>query len=94
MSMDAILTTRPISDFRQNQASIMEAMEAGPVVLTQHGRDAAVLMTSDYYNTIVKLLRKYQGYEQISRFLAEMEEPAMRVNLTMFDEELRKRGLT
>lgn len=28
------------------------------------------------------------------RFLAEMEEPTMRVNLTAFEEELRKRGLT
>lgn len=91
--MDLIPTTRPISEFRQNQASIMEAMESGPVVLTQHGKDAAVIMTSEYYNTLIKLLRKYQGYESISRLLADMEEAASRINVEEFDEGLRKRGL-
>ncbi len=91
--MDLIPTTRPISEFRQNQASIMEAMESGPVVLTQHGKDAAVIMTSEYYNTIIKLLRKYQGYESISRILADMQEPASWINISEFDEGLRKRGL-
>jgi prevent-host-death family protein len=91
--MDLILTTRPISEFRQNQASIMEAMESGPVVLTQHGRDAAVIMTSEYYNTIIKLLRKYQGYESMSRLLTNTEEPASWINVKEFDEGLRKRGL-
>lgn len=91
--MDLIPTTRPISEFRQNQASIMEAMESGPVVLTQHGKDAAVIMTSQYYNTIIKLLRKYQGYESISRLLADMEEPTNWINLEEFDDNLRKRGL-
>lgn len=91
--MDLILTTRPISEFRQNQASIMEAMESGPVVLTQHGKDAAVIMTSEYYNTIIKLLRKYQGYENISRLLADTEEPASWINMEEFDDGLRKRGL-
>lgn len=91
--MDLIPTTRPISEFRQNQASIMEAMESGPVVLTQHGKDAAVIMTSEYYNMIIKLLRKYQGYESISRLLADMEEPTGWIKIEEFDEELRKRGL-
>ena len=91
--MDLIPTTRPISEFRQNQASIMEAMESGPVVLTQHGKDAAVIMTSEYYNMIIKLLRKYQGYESISRLLADMEEPTGCIKIEEFDEGLRKRGL-
>lgn len=91
--MDLILTTRPISEFRQNQAAIMEAMELGPVVLTQHGKDAAVIMTSDYYNTIIKLLRKYQNFESINRLIEEMAEPEYRVGLDEFDEGLRKRGL-
>ena len=91
--MDLIPTTRPISEFRQNQASIMEAMESGPVVLTQHGKDAAVIMTSEYYNTIIKLLRKYQGYESISRLLADMEKPTSWLHVEAFDEGLRKRGL-
>ena len=91
--MDLIPTTRPISEFRQNQASIMEAMESGPVVLTQHGKDAAVIMTSAYYNTIIKLLRKYQGYENISRLLADTEEPASWINVEEFDDGLRERGL-
>lgn len=91
--MDLIPTTRPISEFRQNQASIMEAMESGPVVLTQHGKDAAVIMTSEYYNMIIKLLRKYQGYESISRLLADMEEPTGWIKIEEFDEGLRKRGL-
>lgn len=91
--MDLILTTRPISEFRQNQAAIMEAMELGPVVLTQHGKDAAVIMTSDYYNTIIKLLRKYQNFENISRLIEEVAEPEHWVSMDEFDEGLRKRGL-
>ncbi len=91
--MDLIPVTRPISEFRQNQASIMEAMESGPVVLTQHGKDAAVIMTSEYYNIIVKLLRKYQGYESIIRLVEEMGKPTNHITLREFDEGLRKRGL-
>jgi len=71
----------------------MAAMETGPVVLTQHGKDAAVIMTSAYYNTIIKLLRKYQGYESISRLLGDTEETAGWLNVEEFDEGLRKRGL-
>lgn len=91
--MDLIPTTRPISEFRQNQASIMEAMQFGPVVLTQHGKDAAVIMTSEYYNTIIKLLRKYQNFESVSRLIDEMQISTNCISLEEFDEGLRKRGL-
>jgi prevent-host-death family protein len=46
----------PISDIRQRQNEILASLRNGPIVLTQHGRAAAVLLAPDEYNRLVAAL--------------------------------------
>jgi prevent-host-death family protein len=43
----------PISEIRQRQNEILASLRDGPIVLTQHGRAAAVLLTPGEYNRLV-----------------------------------------
>ena len=43
----------PISDIRQRQVEILASLAAGPVILTQHGRAAAVMVSPAEYDRII-----------------------------------------
>jgi len=47
---------RPLSEFRANTAAFMEQIRTSrrPIVLTQHGRGAAVLISIDEYERMVE----------------------------------------
>ena len=51
--IDKVLPTQPISKFRQSGNEILDELVHGPVVLTQHGIGAGVLMSIDLYNKMV-----------------------------------------
>jgi len=42
----------PISEIRQRQNEILASLRNGPIVLTQHGRAAAVMLAPDEYNRL------------------------------------------
>jgi antitoxin YefM len=46
---------RPITEFRANTSAVIEQMHATkrPVVLTQHGRSAAILLDVDVYEGMI-----------------------------------------
>lgn len=52
---------RPISSLRQDQDSILKTMDKEPVILSQHGRERAVLVSVEQWNHMVELLEMYQG---------------------------------
>ncbi|MBV7331764.1 type II toxin-antitoxin system Phd/YefM family antitoxin [Chloroflexi bacterium TSY] len=52
---------RPISSLRQNQDSILDAMDKEPVILSQRGKERAVLVSVEQWNHMVALLEMYQG---------------------------------
>ncbi|MCB0084594.1 MAG: type II toxin-antitoxin system prevent-host-death family antitoxin [Caldilineaceae bacterium] len=52
---------RPISSLRQDQDSILDAMDKEPVILSQRGRERAVLVSVEQWNHMVALLEMYQG---------------------------------
>jgi prevent-host-death family protein len=52
---------RPISSLRQDQDSILNAMDKEPVILSQRGRERAVLVSVEQWNHLVELLEMYQG---------------------------------
>jgi len=59
---------RPVTDFRANAASVIEQVQSTkrPVILTQHGRSAAVLLDVDAYEELLDqlaLLRDVQEAE-------------------------------
>jgi len=60
---------RPVTEFRANTSAVLDQVHATkrPVILTQHGRSAAVLMDVDTYEGLldeVALLRAVRSGEQ------------------------------
>jgi prevent-host-death family protein len=60
-SIRAVPPIRPISSLRQDQDSILNAMDKEPVILSQRGRERAVLVSVEQWNQMVALLEMYQG---------------------------------
>jgi prevent-host-death family protein len=50
----------PISDIRQRQVEILGRLANGPVILTQHGRAAAVMLSPAEYNRLIDALEDLQ----------------------------------
>lgn len=50
----------PISDIRQRQVEILASLSAGPVILTQHGRAAAVMLSPAEYDRLMTALEDLQ----------------------------------
>ena len=54
--MNRIPELVPISEIRQRQNEILASLRNGPIVLTQHGRAAAVMLAPAEYNRLVAAL--------------------------------------
>jgi len=52
---------RPLSSLRQDQDSILNAIDKEPVILSQRGRERAVLVSVEQWNHMVALLEMYQS---------------------------------
>ena len=50
----------PIPNIRQRQAEILASLAAGPVILTQHGRAAAVMVSPAEYDRMLTALEDLQ----------------------------------
>lgn len=60
-SIRTIPPIRPLSGLRQNQDAILDVMEKEPVILSQRGRERAVLVSVEQWNQLVDLLEMYRG---------------------------------
>jgi antitoxin StbD len=56
----------PISELRQRQNEILRRIETSPVVLTQHGRAAAVLVSPECWNAIVEELEDLRDLQLVA----------------------------
>ncbi len=54
--MDVIPELVPISGLRTRQNEILDQLASRPVVLTQHGRAAAVLVSPEQWNLLVEMV--------------------------------------
>jgi len=54
--MSTVPVTIPISDLRARQSDILRDLSQGPVVLTQHGRAAAVMVSPERWNRLLEEL--------------------------------------
>ena len=54
---------RPVTEFRANTSAVIEQMHASkrPVVLTQHGRSAAILLDVEVYEGMVDEIELLRG---------------------------------
>jgi PHD/YefM family antitoxin component YafN of YafNO toxin-antitoxin module len=54
--MNKVMPTMSLSDFRKHQLETLAALKTDPVVLTQNGRDSAVLVLPAQWNQLIDRL--------------------------------------
>jgi antitoxin Phd len=70
----------PISDLRFKQNAILKRLADGPIVLTQRGRAAAVMLSPDAYNQLLADLEDYRDVRAIDEAIQEQgDEPLMAI---------------
>jgi prevent-host-death family protein len=75
--IESIPRPTPISDLRIRQNSVLAQVAEGPVVLTQRGRAAAVLVKPDLWNELVQRLEDLQDALDVMRGREErLEDPS------------------
>ena len=58
--MYKVIPTIPVSDLRTRQAAILAQLEQTPILLTQRGHGAGILVHPDLWNEMVELLTCYE----------------------------------
>lgn len=92
--IDRALPTQPISKFRQAGQEILDELVKGPVLLTQHGVAAGVLLSVDLYNSMVSYIRSFDDVELIRRRLLEMDmDERTYLSLEQLEQTMKQRGL-
>ena len=75
--MRAIPELAPISDLRLRQSELLSRLGKGPVVLTQRGRAAVVLVDPEYWNQIVEELEDLRdALDAIEAYEAYQQDPS------------------
>lgn len=81
----------PISDLQRQAGQIVDRLKESddPVIITQHGRAAAVLISPKRYNDIQEDLRRLDDIELLS--MLKEAEVALAEGKTISHEEVKKR---
>lgn len=81
---------RPISEFRDNAATFVEQVRETkrPLIITQHGRSAAVLLDVGEYERLMGRLEKLEIIEAIEEGIKDVE-----AGRSMDTETARKKTL-
>ena len=72
--MNAAIEVVPISDLRHRQNELLAQLVKGPVILTQHGRGAAVLLSMQQWQEISECLRSQADAQAVRSLYAEFDE--------------------
>jgi prevent-host-death family protein len=85
--MNAVPELVPISEVRKRQNEILVQLNAGPVILTQRGRVAAVMVSPEQWNQLIERLKDLeealeetldlQAVQEIEARIAAGEEPIL-----------------
>jgi prevent-host-death family protein len=84
--VNAIPVTMPISDLREHQNEILATLAREHVLLTQHGRPAAVMVAPEQWNRLMARLEKLQDALDVAEARRDLE-PAVSL-----DDYLTQRG--
>ncbi|NTW46828.1 MAG: type II toxin-antitoxin system Phd/YefM family antitoxin [Chlorobaculum sp.] len=63
--IDLVSDIRPLSEFRANTAALIaQVRKTGrPLVLTQHGKSAVVLLDVHHYQSMLSAFEQMQGFQ-------------------------------
>ena len=90
--MYKVLPTMPVSDLRTQQAMILNQLTETPILLTQRGQGAGVLVHPDTWNKFVEQLEHLLHLELLRKRAAEVTRGEY-VTFEEFNQELERRGL-
>lgn len=89
--MYKVLPTLPVSDLRTQQAVILSQLTETPVLLTQRGQGAGVLVHPDTWNKLIEQLEHLLHRELLRTRAAEMARGEF-VTFEELEQELMARG--
>ncbi len=72
--MNRVIEVVPISDLRHRQNEVMAHLNKGPVILTQHGRGTAVLVSMQQWQEINECLGTMSDTQALRALYAEFDE--------------------
>src|SRR5215213_6635668 len=82
----------PISELRLHQNEVLGRLKDGPVVLTQHSRAAAVLVSVEQWNAREEKLRNAELLATHYQRLAEMQsDPSARFSFDEVKKQIAER---
>lgn len=84
--MYKVMPTLPITDARNSMASLVATLEATPVVLTQNGREAAILVHPALWNQLVEVFEKWTKVQPAA-------QPRL-LSWAEFEQQLQEAGLS
>ncbi len=61
VTIQKVMPTLPVSELRTHQAQVLARLQEGPVLLTQRGRGAGVLVHPDQWNKVMSYLEQYEA---------------------------------
>ena len=85
------LDVRPVTEFRAHTSAVLEQVQTTkrPVVLTQHGRSAAVLLDVDVYESLVEEVAVIRDIRKAE----EQLDAGMGIPHEVVEQHLRERYL-
>jgi len=92
--MEKVMETLPVSELRSHQAEVISRLQKAPILLTQRGRGAGVLVHPDQWNEIVELLLDYEDITLAQeRMLEAREHPEVLEPLSELRKSLQEEGI-
>jgi PHD/YefM family antitoxin component YafN of YafNO toxin-antitoxin module len=92
--MYKVMPTMPVSDLRTKQAEILAQLDQTPILLTQRGHSAGILVHPDLWNEMVELLTSYEDVLVAQERLLEAEQdPAVLRPISELRAALQADGL-
>ena len=82
--MEAMPRTVPISAMRQRQGEVLEEMGKGPVLLTQRGHGAAVLVSLEDWN---RMIEEFEDLQDALDVIEARQDPQPAMELEAYFAE-------
>lgn len=91
--MDRVLKTISLSDFRNHQLETLAAIQESPVVLTQNGRSAAVLVVPEHWNNLLEQIADLEDSVAALEMELAIERQEVAVQTITDPEQFRREML-
>lgn len=88
-AIERVPLTIPVSDLRNEQARILEQLGEGPILLTQRGRAAAMLVEPSLWNLLIDRLADLEDIiNGLDAYYEYQQDPSSARPLDELEEEL------